>query len=218
MRAPCYSALLIAAAALPGASAAPAAEALGTELKHCVAIASSEARLTCYDALAVRSANGTATSNVPTATPPAAAAPAPAIPAPAPRASLAPAAAPAPAIPAPPPNVALAPAVAAVVVTNPAPVAAPDPAEAARNFGLSSAQLHAAPQGPQSIEAHVAQVTVDQALRNFVVLENGQTWMSTDGGLQLDTGERVTIKRAALGSFMLVSTTSKHSYHVHRVR
>jgi hypothetical protein len=113
------------------------------------------------------------------------------------------------------------PAIAPASVPTPALVpvpAAANPAEAVQNFGLSSAQLHSAPAGPSSIEAHVTQVTVDRALRSFVVLDNGQTWASTDGGLELNNGELVTIKRAALGSFMLVSTTSKHSYHVRRVR
>ena len=180
---------LLALAALLGALPSPAAaEAISTKLAHCATIATTESRLACYDALARRSAEGATTSAVP-----------------------------APASPA-----ALAPAAAARVTSAPAPglapVAAPDPAEAARNFGLSSLQLHAAPQEPQSVEAHVTQVTVDQALRNYVVLDNGQTWASTDGDLQLDSGELVTVKRAALGSFMLVSTTSKHSYHVRRVR
>lgn len=194
-------ALLVALAALLGASPSRAAE-LTTELKHCTAIAGAEARLACYDALAGRSANGTATGVVPAITAPAAAAPVQAIPA---------AAAPA----------AVAPVAAAMAVTAPVPAPAPapvDPAEAAKNFGLSSAQLHSAPSGPPSIEAHVTAVTVDRALRSYVALDNGQTWASTDGGLELDSGEPVTIKRAALGSFMLLSTTSKHSYHVRRVR
>ena len=101
--------------------------------------------------------------------------------------------------------------------SHPAPAAAQDPAEAAKNFGLSSAQLHSAPQGPPSIEARVAQVGVDRALRSYAVLDNGQSWLSTDGGMELVSGEQVSIKRAALGSFMLVSSTSKHSYHVRRL-
>ena len=91
-------------------------------------------------------------------------------------------------------------------------------ADAIQNFGLSSAQRHAPPQGPESIQAHVAQFIVDQLQRNYVVLDNGQTWASTDGGMLLDAGELVTVSRGALGSFMLKSTTSRHSYHVRRVR
>jgi phospholipase A1 len=91
-------------------------------------------------------------------------------------------------------------------------------ADAIQNFGLSSAQRHAPPQGPESIQAHVAEFIVDQLQRNYVVLDNGQTWASTDGGMLLDAGELVTVSRGALGSFMLKSTTSRHSYHVRRVR
>jgi len=193
-------AVLIAAAALFLESFSPVfAEAISAGLKQCAAIASSDTRLACYDALSGRSAHGAVSSVAPARATPPTAAPA--------------TAAPAPAIPA------AAPA-AAKVVPAPAPVPAtpPDPAEAARNFGLSGAQLHSAPQGPQSIEAHVSRVTADQSLRSFVLLDNGQTWASTDGGMDLDSDELVTIKHAALGSFMLVSTVSKHSYHVHRVR
>ena len=175
---------------------AAATEAPGTELDHCVAIASSEARLACYDKLAGRSADGTGTRAMPAPTPAASRAPAREIP---------PAAGP-----------------SAVATTAPAPsiaaTAEPDPAVAAQNFGLSSAQLRSAPHGPQSIEARITQVGVDRGLRSYAVLDNGQTWLSTDGSMELDSGENVIIKRAALGSFMLVSTTSKHSYHVRRIR
>ena len=194
-------ALLIALTALLGELPSPArADATSTGLTHCAAIASAEARLACYDALAGRTTRGAATTSaVPVSAVPAAAA------------AAIPAAASTVAAPAPSNPAAVAPA------RTLTPVAPPDPAEAARNFGLSTAQLHTAPQGPQSIEAHVSQVTVDRSQRSFVVLDNGQTWASTEGGLELDTGELVTIKHAALGSFMLVSTKSKHSYHVRRV-
>ena len=96
--------------------------------------------------------------------------------------------------------------------------AAPAPADADRHFGLSAAQQHTAPQGPQAIQARIAQITVDQLRRSYVILDNGQTWASIEGEVILDSGELVTIKRAALGSFMLVSAQSKRSYRVRRVR
>lgn len=209
MRVPYRGALLVALAALPGAPRVPAAEALSADLKHCAAVESAAARLACYDALAGRSG-----ASEPTSPGPANAAPAPAVPNPAPVVSAAPAGSPAAAAPPAPRMTTAAPA----AVPVPAPAPAPNPAEAEQNFGLSSAQLHTAPQGPQSIEAHVSQVTQDQALRSFAVLDNGQTWLSTEGGLDLVSGELVTVRRAALGSYMLVSTSSKHSYHVRRVR
>ena len=189
--------------------AVPAAEALSADLKHCAAVDSAAARLACYDALAGRSAASEPTSagacdrsRCARRSQPGAG-----------RERTAPRAAPPPRATGPGMTTA---APAAAPVAAPAP--APNPAEAEQNFGLSSAQLHSAPQGPQSIEAHVSQVTQDQALRSFAVLDNGQTWLSTEGGLDLVSGELVTIRRAALGSYMLVSTTSKHSYHVRRVR
>jgi hypothetical protein len=98
------------------------------------------------------------------------------------------------------------------------PVVAPvDAATATENFGLSASQLHTADQGPKAIQAHITQTIVDQNRRGFVVLDNGQTWALTEGEMLLDSGEAVTISRAALGSFML-SSASHHSYHVRRVR
>ncbi len=188
---PGWGAALLTTATLLRASPAPAAEALSSGLARCVSIASAETRLACYDALAGRSASQPAAAIAPTPAQPA-------TPARSTSAGAAPAAAP----------------VAAAPALLPAPVPGPDPAEAARNFGLGSAPA----QGPNSIEAHVSQVTADRNLRSYAVLDNGQTWLSTEGGLDLNTGELVTIKKAALGSFMLVSTVSKHSYHVRRVR
>ena len=98
----------------------------------------------------------------------------------------------------------------------PAPAAPPDPAAATKSFGLSAAQLHTADQGPQSIEAHVAKVIVNQSQRGYLVLDNGQTWAILDGEMMLDSGDAVTISRGALGSFMLTSA-SHHSYHVRRL-
>ena len=211
MRATRYGALLVPVAVFLETigSRAPAAatEAVTIELAHCAAMASGDARLACYDSLAGRSSTGAARPAeraaapvVPVAVVPAAAAPAAMVPATA-----------APVVTA---NTAAMPVTAPP--TMPAPPADPD--AAARNFGLSAAQLHSPPQGPQSIQAHVAHVTVDQLRRDYVVLDNGQTWASTEGELLLYTGELVTIGHGALGSFMLVSTASKHSYHVRRVR
>jgi hypothetical protein len=203
------AALLAALAAQLGAAPAPAAEALSTELNRCVVIASAEARLACYDKLAGRSAASATSGSLPAATPAAPTASAATMPANTapPRAAVAPAA---------------AAAAASTLAAAPAPVTAavvpPDPAAAAQNFGLSSAPLHSAPQSLQSIEARISEVGADRSLRSYVVLDNGQTWLSTDGGMELNSGEQVTIKHAALGSFMLVATTSNHSYHVRRIR
>ncbi len=109
------------------------------------------------------------------------------------------------------------PAPALVPAPERVPAAPPDPAVATGNFGLSAVQQHTADQGPTAIEARIARVIVDQSRRGYLVLDNGQTWAITDGEMLLDAGEAVTIRRAALGSFMLTSA-SKRSYHVRRVR
>jgi len=49
------------------------------------------------------------------------------------------------------------------------------------------------------------------------VLDNGQIWTYQGDDGRLGPGDPVTIKRAALGSFIMV-TQSKRSYHVTRTR
>lgn len=88
------------------------------------------------------------------------------------------------------------------------------------NFGLSQVQIHKTPVGPESIQARVVRLSEGQfGARGQVVLDNGQTWSFTDAeqDRRLRPGDLVTIKRAALGSFML-TTASKRSYHVRRAQ
>ena len=185
--------LLCVAAALPSvASSATAAANVESGLSHCAAISEADARLACYDTLAGRSPHDQASVPVHAA--------------PAPTAATLPAAAP------------VAPAASTAAPPPPATAAAPaDPAAATRNFGLSAAQLHTADQGPKAIEAHIVRIIVDQNQHGIVVLDNGQYWKLLEGEMLMDTGEAVTISRAALGSFMLTSA-SHHSYHVRRLR
>ena len=185
------------AAVLTGAAmglhfATAAAAGIDPGLARCAAIAASEARLACYDALSGRTAAERAPAHSVTAqlaaTQPAASLPAAAV-----------------------PPVAVLPAAAQ-------PAATPgDAASDIAKFGLSAAQLHIADQGPQSIQAHITEVYEDRNRRGYLVLDNGQAWALTEGEMLLNQGELVTISRAALGSFMLTSA-SHHSYHVRRVR
>ena len=96
---------------------------------------------------------------------------------------------------------------------------APAPASDARNFGLSQAQLHKSPEGPTAIEARIAKIVNNTYGRDYVVLDNGQTWTYTDSDedARLAPGDQITIKRASLGSF-LMRTPSKHAYHVRRTQ
>ncbi|GAC1675008.1 MAG: hypothetical protein NVS9B2_24810 [Steroidobacteraceae bacterium] len=97
--------------------------------------------------------------------------------------------------------------------------AAPPPANDARNFGFTQAQLHTAPRGPSAIQARIAKIADTRSGRYYVVLDNGQTWMFTDADedARLGPGDPVTIRRALLGSFLLL-TQSKRSYHVRRAQ
>jgi hypothetical protein len=96
---------------------------------------------------------------------------------------------------------------------------AASPVSDARNFGLTQAQVHAAPQGPTNIQAHVENVISNRVGRAYVVLDNGQTWIfvDADDNAGLKPGDSVMIKKASLGSFLMV-TPSKHSYHVRRTQ
>jgi hypothetical protein len=112
--------------------------------------------------------------------------------------------------------------VAASAPASPAPVAQAPTTVAAiaadpQNFGLNPAQTHTAELGPKSETAHISIVSSDQAGRTFVVLDSGQTWIVMDSDGRLSSGDAVTIKRAALGSFLMISP-SNHSYRVRRTR
>jgi len=99
--------------------------------------------------------------------------------------------------------------------TLPHPVDPDDPA----NFGLSRRQLevHGSGGGPASIKTGVSQITEDRQHKITVVLDNGQTWIFIEPEPRLRPGDTVTIKRASLGSFLML-TPSRRSYRVERVK
>jgi len=183
-----------------GAATAPSAQ----DLARCAVISAPDARLACYDALAGRGAGRAGTATAPPATVAASTTPnksalTTASAASAPTATTAPSGV----------NAPFAPAASA------APAAADDP----RNFGLTQTQQHAAPVGPSTIQARIAKVVDSRTGHGYVVLDNGQTWMLTDQDedARLGAGDLVTIKRASLGSFLML-TPSKRSYHVRRTQ
>jgi hypothetical protein len=115
-----------------------------------------------------------------------------------------------------PASVAAAP-VAPAVATVQAPVSAAAIASDPKNFGLTAVQQHTADVGPKSIAAQISIVSSDQTGRTLVVLDNGETWTVMDNDGRLSSGDAVTIKRAALGSFLML-TRSNHSYRVRRIK
>jgi hypothetical protein len=163
-----------------------------SELARCAAIAGGNERLACYDALAAAAVPGARIAPATVA--------APAVP-PAPAAA---------AVPRGPAALAAAPVAAAPAAHTADP---DDPA----NFGLTRQQLKAVPQGPGSIKASVSEMTQDRLNTVSLVLDNGQIWKFVDPDPRLRPGDSVTIKRAALGSF-LMTTPSRHSYRVERLR
>lgn len=191
-------------------SARSATAPTAADLARCAAIPKPDARLACYDSLsgpvnptpatavAPPSAGAVATESSTTPAAPVVLAPASAsAPAPSPATASTPASVPTPAPPA---------AAAAAAALN-------DP----RNFGFSPAQLHTPAQGPQSIQARVANISRNRVGTAYLALDNGQTWTYTDEDMRLGPGDLVTIKRAMLGAF-LMTTPSKRSYHVQRVQ
>jgi hypothetical protein len=169
------------------------------DMARCLALAAPETRLACYDALAHRWAD--ATPGAAAAEAQAAAANPASTTAPPPAAAVPPAAAP--------------PAAAPPSAAAPAPTAAGAPGDP-KNFGLTLVQQHVADAGPTSIQARIVQISADHLGHAVIVLDSGQTWKVTDDDGWLSQGDRVTIKRAALASFLLVAP-SNHTYRVRRI-
>ena len=85
-----------------------------------------------------------------------------------------------------------------------------------QSFGLSPRQLPATPESPKLIKALVTRVTVDRAGNVLMSLDNGQSWTFNDQDALFRPGDSVTIRRAALGSFLL--TAGRRSYRARRVQ
>ena len=87
----------------------------------------------------------------------------------------------------------------------------------AKSFGLTKPAPQVTPSGPELIKARVVKVNTSQFGGVEVLLDNGQTWALNEPNEQLGTGDSVTIKRAALGSF-LMTTPAKKSFRVRRLQ
>jgi hypothetical protein len=71
--------------------------------------------------------------------------------------------------------------------------------------------------GPKSISAHIDAVSAGQSGQSTIVLDSGQTWTVLDDDGRVSAGDAVTIKKATLGAFLMM-TPSHHSYRVRRLR
>ena len=105
-------------------------------------------------------------------------------------------------------------------------VPAVDAAEKAqREFGLSEADKRALdnnrsiPQEPESITASVKSASRRPTGEQVFVLENGQVWVETATftAARVQPGDEVTVRKGALGSFLLV-TPKRVATHVRRLK
>jgi hypothetical protein len=183
----------IAIALILTVAATTAAAASDADMRRCAAITARDARLDCYDALAHQLSTKAAAPTAIPATPQAAA------PAVSPAATAASASSAAPA--------------SSAATAAPAAVVAGDP----KNFGLTPVQQHTVDAGPKMITANISILSSDQKGATFIVLDNGETWSVADSDGWLATGQAVRIKRAAMGSFLML-IPSNHSYHVRRLK
>lgn len=96
--------------------------------------------------------------------------------------------------------------------------------QARREFGLNPAQLRELPSRahvsePEQIDATVAAVAAGGAGERVVTLEEGQVWVITESRSKgrVRSGDRVQIRKAALGSFKLI-TAAGVALRVRRLR
>ena len=159
---------------------------------HCASITAADERLACYDSLARPKPSAPSAAN---AAPPAGKVSAHSATAPGATSTSSAAATAAP--------------VAAAAGTA---AATADPA--AKSFGLMK---HTAPseQGPDRIQAQAARVDTDRLGNVRLTLENGQVWTFNGPEALIRVGDAVTIKRGALGSFLL-TTPAHHTYKAQR--
>jgi hypothetical protein len=111
----------------------------------------------------------------------------------------------------------------AVARSSPAAPAATAPLSAEERFGLNDAQARAKqnveePPALERLTATVSGITRQAEGELVMTLSNGQVWAQKQANsFEVRIGERVTIKSAALGSF-LMSNASGRSTRVARIR
>jgi hypothetical protein len=96
--------------------------------------------------------------------------------------------------------------------TNPQPIERVDEKSREQKFGLSRAQLRSvspedAELAPDRITATIVRIDDLKRGRRLLTLDNAQRWILTESGAKgtLAAGDQITIKSAALGSFLLMT-------------
>jgi hypothetical protein len=163
------------------------------ELARCAAVSSPSERLTCYDTLAGRARKESPAGASPSASQHSSAAPASTAPQSMPTGG----------------------ASAAGSVSAAAAIASLAPSDDASRFGLPPPP--SVTPGPSKIEARVARVSADAQGNFTLTLDNGQLWSVQQGDQWLQSGDTVTIRQAALSSYLL-TTPTRHSYRVRRLQ
>lgn len=183
--------------ALPVASVAQA-ETLAERVRACAGIPEAGPRLACFDQLAAETTLTAAPASAPAgvvtgaATVPAGAAPA------------------------------AAPPVAVAAPASPPPAAA-SPLSPEQSFGREKSLFAQSTSGEEALREISATVTTVRAAkdgRRSIELDNGQVWMHTETPTRefaLRAGDRVTIRRGALSSFVLL-VPGQPSTRVRRTR
>lgn len=176
--------------ALPVASVAQA-ETLAERVRACAGIPEAGPRLACFDQLAVETTRTDAPASAP--------------------AGVVTGAAPA-----------AAPPVAVAAPASPPPAAAP-PLSPEQSFGREKSLFAQSTSGEEALREISATVTTVRAAkdgRRSIELDNGQVWMHTETPTRefaLRAGDRVTIRRGALSSFVLL-VPGQPSTRVRRTR
>lgn len=201
-----YRIAVLCAGLVAGGCALPAWAASGSDGASCVAVNDDAARLACYDRAFGRKAAGSSAAAAPTAAAAVGTA-----------ATGAAAAAPkSPAVSSP-----------TAARASPAPVApAAAPKDPVAEFGLSEASKQArdpakaaeAAAAPTSVTGKVISVRFRKYGEFVVTLDNGQVWEQNEpmSTAVVRVGDTVTVKKAVLGSYTLV-TAARVATKVHRV-
>ena len=161
--------------------------ASGGELARCAAVSSPSERLACYDKLAGRSPRESAAASASAPQRPSAA----------------------------PPSATIGTSSTSAGAAAAATIAPTTASEAAGRFGLPPPPP-TVPE-PAKIEARVTRVNADRQGNATLILDNGQTWSVQAADQWLQSGDQITIRQAALGSYLL-TTPARHTYRVHRVQ
>jgi hypothetical protein len=197
--------LPLALAALSPRSVPAATGVESGALAHCAAITAADERLACYDTLARPKPSPAAAAAKPV--PPSAKASAQAATASGATSTAATAATSAPATAAA--GTAAAGATAAGTATSGTPAGSP------KSFGLTKHPAPTEEEGPDHIQARVTRVDANRLGNVRLSLDNGQAWTYTDPDVLIRVGDAVTIRRGALGSFLL-TTPTHHTYKAQR--